>query len=78
MTGVKISGEKGYWEMRDFPTPSEPHFYGSWDKSKNPCIPIEKSHNSQQGNCWGPETTRLQAEWFLCPDTCLVGNYAIS
>ena len=30
-------------------------------------IPIEKSHNSQQGHCLGPGTTRPQAKWFLGP-----------
>ena len=35
MTSVKICGEKGCWELYAFPTPSEPHCYELWDKSKN-------------------------------------------
>ena len=34
MTCVKISGERGCWELCDFPTPNDPHSHGSWDKSK--------------------------------------------
>ena len=29
MTSVEISGERWCWEMCDFPTPSDPHLYGS-------------------------------------------------
>ena len=35
MTSVEISGERGCWEMRSFPTLSHPHSHGSWNKSKN-------------------------------------------
>ncbi len=37
MTSVEINGQRGCWEMRDLPTPSDAHSRGSWDKSKSPC-----------------------------------------
>ena len=34
MTCVKISGERGCWEMPNLPTSSDLHSSGSWDKHK--------------------------------------------
>ena len=31
----KPTEEKGCWELCNFPTPSDFHFHGSWDKSNN-------------------------------------------
>ena len=39
---------------------------------------VEKLHNFQLGNQWGPGTTRPAALSFLGPSGCSVGNYAIS
>ncbi len=41
-------------------------------------IPIEKSHNSQQDNYWGPGTTRPRASGSFIPNSCKVGNYVMS
>ncbi len=34
-TSVKISKERESWDLNKFASPSNPHFYGSWDKCKN-------------------------------------------
>ena len=36
MTSVETNGERGCWKMCVFPTLSDTHSHGSWDKSKNP------------------------------------------
>ena len=65
------------WELHDFPTVSDLHSHGSWDKTKNPyafrtcIIPNEVTIR-------GPGTTWHVASWFLDNNTCLVGNHAIS
>ncbi len=78
MTSVKISGERGCWEMRDFPTPCDPHSQGSWDKSKNPWYPSRNCTIPNEATARAIGTTRPVASWFLGPNSCLIGNHAIS
>ena len=73
MTIVEISGERGCWELHDFITPND-SFLWVMEQKQEP-IDIEKSHNSQLGNCWG---TRNHAACSLVPIGCLTGKCAIS
>ena len=57
-------------------TPSDPYFRGSLDKSKNP-YPLRNRIIPNEATAGTPETTQPAASWFLGPDSCLVGNYAI-
>ena len=75
VTTVKIIEEMGCWELRDFPTPSDPHSHGSWGKSKNP-YPL-KNRVITEAIAGVPEPLRL---WPHRPDPggCFFGNHAIS
>ena len=77
MTNVKISGEMGCWEMRDFPIPSDPHAHGSWDIHKNP-YPLRNCIIPNLATVGAPGTKRPVASWFPGPDSFLIGNYVIS
>ena len=70
MTSVKVSGEMGCWEMRDFPTPSGVHSHRSWEP-----MPID---TFQRGNRRRPRNREATGQVFLGPDSCLIGNYVIS
>ena len=61
MNSVKTGGEKGCWELHDFPTSSDPHSHGSWDKSKNP-YPL--------GNCIIPNSATTGAPGTMRPVVC--------
>ena len=66
MTSVKISEDGGCRKMRNFPTPSDPHFYGSWDKSKNP-YPLRNCIIPNSATAGDPGTIQPAAEMFLGP-----------
>ena len=70
----QIQQRKGFGELSDFPTPYDPHFDGSWDKSKN-LYPLRNCIIPNLATMDGPRTTRPQAAWFLVPDGCLIGDY---
>ena len=77
MTSLKISGEIELWEMCNFPTPSDPHFYGSLYKSENPhplrnhTILISATGRVQvalglrPGSSWTMKIALLGIMWFL-------------
>ena len=77
MTSVKNSGERGCWEMCDFPTPGDPHSYGLRNKSKNP-YPLRYRIIPDLATARAPGTMKSTALLFLGHDSCLIGNYAIS
>ena len=67
MTSVKISGEKGCWEMCNFSTPSEPHSNELWNKSKNP-YPLRNRIIPNSATACGLVVpgTQLLPHWELC------------
>ena len=76
MTSVEIIGERGCWEMPNFPTPSDPHSHRSADKNKNP-YPLRNCKIPNLATTGAPGTTHSAASWFLDPDSFGVGNYVI-
>ncbi len=76
MTSVKISEEMGCWEMRNFSTSSHPYSHWSCDKSKNPCL-LRNCIIPKFATTEAPATTHPVASWFLDPNGCLTGKYAI-
>ena len=77
MTSVNISRERGCWELHNFPTPSDLISHESWEKSKYP-YQFRNHVIPNLATAQAPRTTRLAATWFLDPESCLIGNYAIS
>ena len=77
MTSVEISQESGYWQMRNFPTPSDSHSNGSWDESKKP-YPLRNCTIPNSATVGAPRPTQPAASWLLDPDGCLIGNQVIS
>ena len=68
---------KGVLGMCNFSTPSDPHSYGSCDKSMNP-YPLRNHIYPNSATARAPESTWPAALWLLGPDSFLVGNYVIS
>ena len=75
MASVEISGERRCWELHGVPAPSDPHFRGSWDKSKSP-YPLRNCIIPKLATAGTPRTTWPVASWFLGPGGCLIENYA--
>ncbi len=76
MTSVEISGERLCRELCDFPTCSDPYAHGSWDRSKN-LYPLRNHIIPNMAAARVPRTTQLVASWFLDPNGCLIGSYAM-
>ncbi len=66
MTSVKINGEMGCWELRNFATPSDLHFHRPWDKSKN-LYPLGNHIILNKAIARTPGTPRPADSWFLHP-----------
>ena len=60
MNSVKNHSKRGCWEMRDFLTPSDPHFHRSWDTSKNP-YPLRYRISPNSATVDAPGTSRPAA-----------------
>ena len=67
MINVKTSGEKGCWELHNFPATSDPHAHGSWDESKN-------TYPLRNHVILNEVTTQPVASWILGPNNGLTGN----
>ena len=63
--------------MCDFQTLNYPHYYGSWDETKN-IYTLRHCAISNLATARAPETTQPVAFRFMGPDSCLTGNYVIS
>ena len=73
MISIKIRGETGCWELRDFLRPSNPHSQGWWYKSKKPYIHQEITYHRSSATAQAPGATQPAASWFLEPSSCLIG-----